>query len=258
MSRIVIKLGTGILSTEGGLELDKPQFHRLAEEVAELMARGDELVLVSSGAVAAGVACLGLPARPGDLASKQACAAIGQPALVEAYAAALRPHGLLAAQLLLTHFDIDSRLHRTNARNTLDRLLAVKNVLPIINENDSVAVDELRFGDNDRLSAEVAVLIQADLLVILTSVDGLYDGEQLVPRVDDLERALGMVRADVGTYSVGGMRTKIEAAKIARDGGLDTVIANGRTPGLLRDLARGQPAGTLIPTEKSRRIPMRS
>jgi glutamate 5-kinase len=254
MSRIVIKLGTGILSTEGGLELDQPQFHRLAEEAAELMTLGHELVFVSSGAVAAGVACLGLAARPTDLASKQACAAIGQPALVEAYAAALRPHGLLAAQLLLTHFDIDSRLHRTNARNTLDRLLAAKNILPVINENDSVAVDELRFGDNDRLSAEVAVLIQADLLVILTSVDGLYDGAQLVSRVEDLEQALGLVRAEVGTFSVGGMRTKIEAAKIAREGGLDTVIANGRRPGLLRDLTGGQPAGTLIPAEKSRRV----
>lgn len=254
MSRIVIKLGTGILSTAGGLELDYPQFHRLAAEVASLLADGHELVLVSSGAVAAGVARLGLPSRPTDLASKQACAATGQPALMEAYTAAFRPHRLLAAQLLLTHFDIDSRLRRSNIRNTLERILAAGNIVAIINENDSVAVEELRFGDNDRLSAEVAALIKADLLVILTGVDGLFDGAQLVREVEDLESALGLVREEVGAFSVGGMRTKLEAARIARHGGLDTVIANGRTPGLLAQAVAGHPVGTLIPGKKSGKV----
>lgn len=254
MSKIVLKFGTGILSTSEGRELDHPQFHRLAEESATLLAEGHEILFVSSGAVAAGVARLGLAERPTELAAKQACAAVGQPALMEAYTAALRPHRLLAAQLLLTHSDIDSRLRRTNARNTLERLLASRTVIPIINENDTVAVEELRFGDNDRLSAEVAVLIEADLLVILTSVDGLMDGDRVVERVEDPEAALGLVREETGRFSVGGMRTKLEAAKIARAGGIDTVIAHGRVPGLLAGLLSGRPCGTLIPGISSAKI----
>ena len=251
MSRIVLKLGTGILSTSGGLELDHPQFHRLAAEVAALLEGGHEVLLVSSGAVAAGVARLGLSERPVELAAKQACAATGQPALMEAYTAALRPHRLLAAQLLLTHSDIDSRLRRANARNTIERLFSSRKTLPIIYENDSVAVVELRFGDNDRLSAEVAVMIRADLLVILTSVDGLLDGDRVIPRVEEPDSALEFVREETGAFSVGGMRTKLEAAKIARKHGIDTVIANGRTPGLLPGLLEGNAAGTLIPGKKS-------
>jgi glutamate 5-kinase len=247
MKKIVLKLGTGILSVDGGRALDTAQFARLAAEVAALKQAGLSVVVVSSGAVAAGVPVLELAERPTDLADKQACAAVGQPALMDAYDEAFRPHGLRVGQLLLSHSDIDSRLRRMNARNTMLRLWQTRCVVPIVNENDSVAVEELRFGDNDRLSAEVAVLVEADALVILTSVDGLLDGGALVPVVEDLEAAFAFVREETGQFSVGGMRTKLEAARIARAAGIPTHIANGRTPGLLQKLCEGHSIGTRIP-----------
>jgi glutamate 5-kinase len=246
MKRIVLKFGTGILSVDGGRALDPAQFARLAAEVAGLKQAGLQVVVVSSGAVAAGVPVLDLSERPTDLAGKQACAAVGQPALMDAYDEAFRPHGLRVGQLLLSHSDIDSRLRRDNARNTILRLWQARSVVPIVNENDSVAVEELRFGDNDRLSAEVAALVAADALVILTGVDGLLDGTKLVPEVEDLEDAFRFVTAETGQFSVGGMRTKLEAARIAKAAGIPTHIANGRTPGLLALLLQGQNIGTRI------------
>lgn len=247
MHRLVIKLGTGILSQDEGRALDFHQFDRLAQEVAALRRQGVSVVLVSSGAVAAGVPVLGLDARPTDLATKQACAAVGQPALMQAYAESFRAHGFCVGQLLLSHSDIDSRLRRENARNTMERLLAADAVIPVVNENDSVAVEELRFGDNDRLSAEVAVLVGADLLVILTGVEGLLNHHgEVIAQVCDLEEALGFVTEETGKFSVGGMRTKLEAARIAGQAAIPTVIAHGRQPGLLLRLAQGENAGTRI------------
>jgi glutamate-5-semialdehyde dehydrogenase len=173
--RIVLKFGSGILSTEKGLGLSRPQIARLAREVGALVRAGHQCVIVSSGAVAAGLAALDLTARPKELAAKQACAAVGQSQLMHAYASEFAKQDIAVAQLLLTHNDLDSRVRHHNARNTLAHLLSRGHVVPIINENDSVAVEELNFGDNDRLSAEVAILIDADLLIILTSVDGLQD-----------------------------------------------------------------------------------
>jgi glutamate 5-kinase len=247
MQRLVIKLGTGILSQDEGRALDHTQFARLSGEVAALRLEGISVILVSSGAVAAGVPVLGLDARPTDLAGKQACAAVGQPALMSCYAESLQEHGLCVGQLLLSHSDIDSRLRRENARNTMDRLLTSQAVIPVVNENDSVAVEELRFGDNDRLSAEVAALVSADLLIILTGVEGLLDGKgELVPEVTCLEEAFAWVTEETGKFSVGGMRTKLEAARIAARAGIPTVIAHGRIPGLLAQLARGERVGTFI------------
>jgi len=246
MKRIVVKLGTGILSRDEGCALDPEQFSRLADETARLKSTGHEIIFVSSGAVAAGVPVLGLHERPTDLAGKQACAAVGQPALMDFYDEFFRPHQIRVGQLLLSHSDIDSSIRRQNARNTMERLLQAANIVPVVNENDSVAVEELRFGDNDRLSAEVAVMMNADLLLILTSVDGLMDGNQLVTEVADLDQAFQLITGETGKFSVGGMRTKLEAARIALDGNIPIVIANGRTPGILIRLAEGKAEGTRI------------
>ena len=173
--RILLKFGSGILTRPRANALDDKQFRRLTADVAQLVHGGCECIIVSSGAVAAGMRIVGLKERPLDLTTLQACAAVGQSKLMHLYASMFEKHQLNVAQLLLTHSDLDSRTRHQNAKNTLRRLLECKNVVPVINENDSVAVEELRFGDNDRLSAEVAVLAEAELLIMLTSVDGLMD-----------------------------------------------------------------------------------
>ncbi|MEA3187397.1 MAG: glutamate 5-kinase [Chthoniobacter sp.] len=243
--RIVLKFGSGILASARGNSLDEGQFKRLAAEVAALVQTGHECVLVSSAAVAAGMRSLGLKERPTELSTSQACAAIGQSKLMQLYATVFAGHGLDVAQLLLTHGDLDSRTRNRNARNTLERLLACKNVVPIINENDSVAVEELRFGDNDRLSAEVAMLAQADLLILLTSVDGLMDDKgERVPNVTDVESVAKFVRQEKGKLSVGGMASKLEAVRLATHAGISAVIASGRRAGVIRSIAAGKPTGT--------------
>lgn len=249
--RIVLKFGSGILSTEKGNSLDRKQLARLAREVAELMARGHQCVIVSSGAVAAGLSALKLDTRPADLATRQACAAIGQSKLMHQYALHFARHELDVAQLLLTHSDLDSRLRLRNARNTLERLLATGNVVPIINENDSVAVEELKFGDNDQLSAEVAVLLGADRLIILTSVDGLLDAKgRVIPRVTDAASANSHVRQETGRLSVGGMQTKLQAAGRACESGITAHIASGRKPGQIAAIMRGGRAGTVFAAKR--------
>jgi glutamate 5-kinase len=246
--RIVLKFGSGILSKEHGIGLSPRQIARLAREVGALVRAGHHCIIVSSGAVAAGLATLGLTSRPKELAAKQACAAVGQSQLMHSYASAFGRQGLAVAQLLLTHNDLDSRTRHTNARNTLAHLLARHHVVPIINENDSVAVEELNFGDNDRLSAEVAILIDADLLVILTSVDGLQDSAgKVVPLVRDFAQVSDLVRLDKGRVSTGGMVTKLQAAQLAVDAGIPVTIASGRKPGLLRAIVAGQHPGTFFP-----------
>ncbi len=254
MKRLVIKLGTGVLSRTGGRALDTAQFRRLAEEVAALHQAGNACILVSSAAIAAGVRVLRLDRRPADLPGKQACAAAGQPELMRLYSASLRPYGLHAAQLLLTHGDIDSRMQRANARNTLNRLLDSRVVIPVINENDSVAVEELRFGDNDRLSAEVAQLVRADHLFLLTSVDGLQDASgHRVPEVRDISSVAGFVRPDKGEESVGGMKTKLEAVRLAVASGISCTILDGRKPAQIAAALAGKDVGTRFPLTKPRR-----
>lgn len=243
--RIVLKFGSGILASARGNALDEKQFRRLAAEVAGLVRAGHECVIVSSGAVAAGMRVLGLAERPRELSTGQACAAVGQSKLMQLYAMMFAAHELNVAQLLLTHGDLDSRTRHRNAQNTLARLLECKNVVPIINENDSVAVEELRFGDNDRLSAEVAMLAGADLLIVLTSVDGLLDGEnQRVREVADIESVSHFIREEKGRLSVGGMVSKLDAVKLAVRAGIPTVIANGRRAGLIPRIVAGADVGT--------------
>ena len=246
--RLVIKLGTGVLTADAsGLQLDREQFRRLAAEIAGLVDAGHPVVVISSAAVAAGVAALGLTERPSSLPAKQACAAVGQSQLMRAWQEAFAAHGLSAAQLLLTHGDIDSRQRRRNAENTLRELLAFPKVVPVINENDSVAVEELRFGDNDRLGAEVAELCGADLFLILTGSDGLQGDGQRLPVVTDLDEARRHVTADKGTHSTGGMGSKLDAVAFATAAGIETWILDGRRPGQLAAALAGGDAGTRFP-----------
>jgi glutamate 5-kinase len=243
--RIVLKFGSGILARPNGNDLDEGQFAKLAAAVAGLVKSGRQCIIVSSGAVAAGMPVLGLRERPGDLPGRQACAAAGQSRLMGLYTEKFHAHGLKVAQLLLTHGDLDSRMRRQNAGNTLERLLERNDVIPIINENDSVAVEELRFGDNDHLSAEVATLAGADLLIILTSVDGLMDAKgNVLPEVRDIDAVAGLVRNEKGKLSTGGMVTKLEAVRLALEAGIPAVITNGRKPAKIAAIAEGKPGGT--------------
>jgi glutamate 5-kinase len=260
---VVLKFGTGILAREGGCSLDESQFRRLCSEIAGLVAAGIPCVVVSSAAVAAGVDALRLAKRPSDLAGKQACAAVGQPALMNAYARHLARHGLRPAQLLLTHDDIFDAGRRRNASITLSKLLSSPGVVPIINENDSVAVEELRFGDNDRLSAEVAQLVKARLLILLTSADGLLGRSTpsaralRIPLVTDIGEAFRHVTPEKGEHSTGGMKAKLTAVRTAVEAGVETVIAHGRLKGMIAGAVAGDDVGTRFPIVKRRAVTTR-
>jgi glutamate 5-kinase len=246
--RILLKFGSGILTRPHANALDEKQFRRLTTSVAQLVRGGCQCIIVSSGAVAAGMRVVGLKERPLDLTTGQACAAVGQSKLMHLYASMFAKHRLNVAQLLLTHGDLDSRTRQQNAKNTLRRLLQCKNVVPVINENDSVAVEELRFGDNDRLSAEVAVLAEAELLIMLTSVEGLMDhAGKRIPVILDVADAARFVRKEKDRFSVGGMVTKLEAVKLAIAAGIPAVIANGRRVGIIPRIVAGERVGTLFP-----------
>jgi glutamate 5-kinase len=253
---VVLKFGTGILAREGGCSLDPIQFRSLCAGIAELYEEGVPCIVVSSAAIAAGVDAMKLSRRPTDLAGKQACAAVGQPALMNAYSRHLARHGLRPAQLLLTHDDIFDSGRRRNASVTLAKLLSSPGVVPIINENDSVAVEELRFGDNDRLSSEVACLVKARLLVLLTSTDGLLarSGAAGIPRripvVTDIREAFRHVTPDKGEQSTGGMQTKLQAVESAVAAGIESVIAHGRKKGSIAGAVRGEDVGTRFPVKK--------
>ena len=245
---IVVKFGSGVLTTDAsGLMLDAAQFTRLAGEIAGLVEAGHSVVVISSAAVAAGVAALGLAARPEALPAKQACAAVGQAQLMRTYEEAFARHGLTAAQLLLTHGDIDSLQRRSNAENTLRELRTFPRVIPVINENDSVAVEELRFGDNDRLGAEVAQLCGADLFLILTSSDGLQAEGQRLPVVTELTEARRHITGQKGPHGTGGMASKLDAVETATAAGIETWILDGRRPGQLAAATSGADVGTRFP-----------
>ncbi|MFQ5521200.1 MAG: glutamate 5-kinase [Candidatus Methylomirabilia bacterium] len=250
--RLVVKVGSGLLASPGG-GLNPDAISALADELARVMSEGREVVLVSSGAIAAGVGRLGLKQRPRSIPEKQAAAAVGQSALIWHYEQAFARHGLKVAQVLLIQDDISHRTRYLNARNTLSALLAF-GILPIVNENDTVAVDEIKVGDNDNLSALVAHLIDADLLVLLTDVDGLYSGdprrEAAATRIEEVEVVTEEIRRlawdDPDTVSVGGMGTKLQAAEKAVASGIPMVIAGGRERAVLQRLLRGESVGTLF------------
>jgi glutamate 5-kinase len=248
-ARVVVKVGSSSLTTLPG-GLDAARLGALVDVLAAVRARGREVVLVSSGAIAAGLAPLGVEGRPRDLATAQAAASVGQLRLVQTYADAFGRHGTTVGQVLLTADDLTRRGHYRNARQTLERLLTL-GVVPVVNENDTVATEEIRFGDNDRLAALVAHVAAADALVLLSDVDGVYDGDprsgpaQLLDRVtgpaDLAAVTLGTARRNgVGT---GGMATKVEAAFIASGAGVPVVVTS--TPQAAAALA-GERVGTLF------------
>ena len=254
---IVVKVGTRVLTRDDGC-LDQQRIAQLAEELHRVLATGRKVVVVSSGAVGAGIGRLGLTSRPTDIARLQAVAAVGQSLLVEAYERSLQAFGRHAAQILLTAEDLETRSRYLNARNTIRTLLDF-GAVPIINENDTVSVDELQitFGDNDRLAAIVTNLIQAPLLVLLSDVEGLYDGDpadpasRVIPTVKRLDQSILDLVWDRATgVSRGGMASKLEAARQATVAGENVIIAGGRSPGVLGKIMAGEPVGTLVLPQK--------
>lgn len=249
---IVLKIGSSLL-----IDVERRR-HRaawlagLAEDVARLREDGTQVVIVSSGAVGLGWHHLGIE-RPQALERKQAAAAVGQSLLMNAWRAAFEPHAITVAQLLLTYGDMEADQRARNARATLATLLAME-ALPIVNENDSVATEELRYGDNDRLSAQVAALVEADLLILLSDIDGLYDrhpGEDGAQHLAQVPAITPAIRAMAGGASedgvgTGGMATKIAAAGIALERGCTTIIASGREPHPLAALQAGSARATVV------------
>jgi glutamate 5-kinase len=255
-ARVVVKIGTNALTNATG-RFHRPHFEQLAAELLAL-AQGRELILVSSGAIALGVERLGLSAKPKDIPGKQACAAVGQSRLMRAWEEGLAPQ--LVAQVLLTHSDVQDRRRYLNARHALERLIA-EHVIPVINENDTVSVDEIKFGDNDTLAGLVAGLVSADALVILSDVDGLYDADprthpeaRLISTVPTVSRA--MLAAAGGTGSAvgtGGMATKLRAAQKVMELGIGCVIAKGQRPGTLTKVLEGLDEGTFFEPHEGKR-----
>lgn len=256
-ARVVVKVGSSSLTTATG-GLDGGRLAALVDELAKARLSGRELILVSSGAIAAGLAPLNLPRRPRQLALQQAAAAVGQGLLVARYTEAFARHGLDVGQVLLTVDDMTRRTHYRNAYSTLHKLLDL-GIVPVVNENDTVATHEIRFGDNDRLAALVAQLVHADALVLLSDVDGLYDGNPALPHtrrvaeirdLSDLDslRIGGTGKAGLGS---GGMRTKVDAARIATGSGIDVVLASA---GEIAAVLSGEPVGTrFLPRARGRR-----
>ena len=254
--RVVVKIGSSSLTTADG-GIDPERVRALVDALAATRARGAEVVLVSSGAIAAGLAPLGLPRRPRDLATQQAAASVGQGLLVRRYNEEFARHGIVAGQVLLTADDVTRRSHYRNAYRTFAKLLEL-GVLPVVNENDTVATSEIRFGDNDRLAALVAHLVHADLLVLLSDVDGLYDGNpakggatllgDVLPDTD--LAALDIGRAGSAGLGTGGMHTKVEAARIATGAGVPVVLTSAS---LAAEALAGEAVGTVFhPTGKRR------
>lgn len=250
ISRLVVKVGTGVL-TDRRKQPDPEQLKQLVAQLAGLRRAGREVVFVTSGAVGAGMGALGYEKRPSDLAELQACAAVGQSRLMAIYEQLFAQHGLHVAQVLLTHDDLEHHERHLNARNTLVTLLA-RGVVPIINENDAVSFTEIKFGDNDTLSALVASLLPADLLVILTTVDGVIENfgkanPQTLATIEKIDSALEKLAGGTDSATaVGGMRSKIQAAKIVVRSGIPLVIASGRKKGVLARVLAGETEGTLF------------
>ena len=253
--RWVIKVGSALL-TNDGRGLDASVVKMLAHQLVALRSQGRAVVLVSSGAIVAGLARLNLTERPREVHLSQAAAAVGQSALVRAYEEHLSPHGVTTAQILLSHADVRARDRYLNARSTLSTLLAM-NVLPIVNENDTVVTDEIRLGDNDTLAALVANLVDADTLLILTDQDGLMDSDprhavdaQLIQNADVHDSALDAMAGEGSDLGRGGMATKLSAARLAARSGTATIIANGRQPDVIAQIAEGVPLGTFLQTHR--------
>lgn len=256
MKRLVVKIGSGVLSDpESGVRTDR--IDDIARQIAAITMRDIDVVVVSSGAIACGWPRLRLQERPHTLPMLQACAAAGQSLLMRSWEDALAPHRLTCAQVLLTHGDVADRRRFLNARETLLTLIG-RSVVPVVNENDTVSVDEIRFGDNDNLSADVAVLVSADVLLILTEVAGLMTGDPhiddeatLIPEVRDIDaEAVPVAGPGTGRYGTGGMISKVEAARKATSSGVQVVVASGLQVDTILRVVDGEDVGTrFVPSE---------
>ncbi|MDP1808070.1 MAG: glutamate 5-kinase [Actinomycetota bacterium] len=262
IKRIVIKVGSSTVADSTG-RLDRENMKQLVDQVARLWRQGAECVIVTSGAIAAGVEQLDLKKRPREIAKLQAAAAVGQGLLIHEYTRLFHEHGIQAAQILLTQFDMAHRELYLNARHALDQLLAMR-VVPVVNENDTTTVEEIKFGDNDMLAALVAVLIDADHLALLSDIDGLYAGDprkaepatkisfvkEITPEIEEMAEGIG------SSLGSGGMITKINAAKLVGAARISMQIVDGREPGVLQKIIDGEEVGTYFAPGK-RKIPGR-
>ena len=259
--RVVIKIGTSSLSFAGG----RINFHRiekLAQVLSLLRKNGLQVLLVTSGAIGVGAARIGMTERPRELARKQALAAIGQAELIKIYQKFFEEHNQLVAQVLLTKDVVTIPELNRNARRTLSRLLEME-LIPIINENDTIATNEIEVGDNDTLSAIVACLVEADLLIILSDIDGLYSADprtdpsaEIIHSVNEITPELEKLASGAGSsFSTGGMVTKISAAKICQQAGVDCVIANGSDPAVIFEILEGKKVGTHFIAGQTTSIP---
>ena len=250
--KIVVKIGSALI-TNGGRGIDRPMIEVWASQMAELHNQGIEVVLVSSGSIAEGITRLGLKTRPSHIAELQATASVGQMGLVQAYETGFQKHGINSAQILLTHADLSNRKRYLNARSTLRTLLAYR-ALPVVNENDSVSNEEIRFGDNDTLGALVANLVEADLLIILTDQEGLFDSNpsdnpdaKLIEKAESTdERLVHFAGPSSGNLGRGGMQTKVSAAQLAARSGTHTIIASGKQPNVITRVAQGEAVGSFL------------
>src|SRR5438093_3481155 len=258
MARFIIKLGSSIVADDTRA-LRHEVLSAICTEVAARHAAGDDVVIVTSGAIARGMDIMGLPVRPTAIEDLQAASAVGQGKLYRVYDELLRARGVTSAQVLLTFFDMSARTHYLNARQTLTKLLEWR-VLPVINENDTTATDEISFGDNDFLAAQVAVLVGAEELILLTDIDGLYTADprrypdaRIVSEVDDFSALealeIGHTTSPLGS---GGMRSKVVAADMATAAGISTVICNGLRPGALEAVLAGEEEGTRFNRREAR------
>lgn len=252
LTRIVIKVGTSSLTHATG-KINIRKIEHLVRVISDLRNKGIEVVLVSSGAVGAGVGKLNLDKKPSDTLSKQALAAIGQASLVSIYDKFFSEYGHNTAQVLLTKFVLDEEHHRTNTKNTFRKMFEY-GVIPIVNENDVISTYELEFGDNDTLSAYIAQLVDAQLLVLLSDIDGFYNSNptenphaEVIPVIDKIDESILALAGDAGSSrGTGGMHTKLKAAEIVTGSGIDMIISNGATPEKIYEILEGKPVGTLF------------
>ncbi|MBA3865721.1 MAG: glutamate 5-kinase [Solirubrobacterales bacterium] len=255
---LIVKLGSSIVAADDG-ELRTDVLDSVCEQVSALERGGERIVMVTSGAIARGIRLMGLPVRPGAMDELQAASAVGQGDLYRGYQKRLAGHGTKSAQVLLTAADLAARTNYLNARQTLQRLVEW-GVVPVINENDTTATDEISFGDNDFLAAQVALLLDARLLVLLTNVDGLYARDpghdpapELIESVEDFSELDGLAIGDrTSAFGSGGMRSKVAAAEMASEAGIPAVICNGTTDGTLSAAAAGEPGGTRFAPQEAR------
>ena len=257
VNRVVIKVGTSIIADKSSNKMDEGKIKIIADDISTLINKGKEVVLVSSGAIGAGMGILGLKTRPKELSVLQAAASIGQSQLMKISEKFFSRRGIITSQILLTKEDFNDRRRYINAKHTFNQLLNMggKKIVPIVNENDTVAIDEIKFGDNDRLSALVAELIEANLLIILSDVQGLCSRppspakkeQPIIPIVTEITSNLEQCAADTSNVaSIGGMKSKIEAAKIVTKLGIPMVIAKGGVKGILSHILEAKEVGTIF------------